>query len=276
MIKLYNIDHFRLEQTFMCGQCFRWYRDGNGVFRGVVGKEAVKMYYVDENTIFVESTNPDLVYWSHYLNFSSDYNKIEESLSGDELLKKAIEKGRGIRIVKQEPWETIVSFIISANNNIPRIKKIIEKLCERFGNKIEFDREVFYGFPDPETLAVLSPEDLAEIKCGFRDKYIIDAAKKVASGEINLEKIHLMTDEDAKKELMKIKGVGPKVADCILLFAYQRHKIFPLDVWTKRILKEQYNVEEKEAEGFIKEKFGNYAGFAQQYLYNYFAVEKEI
>jgi len=274
MIKLYNIDHFRLEQTFDCGQCFRWTKDGNGVFWGVVGTEAVKMYYVDENTIFVESTNPDLVYWSHYLNFSSDYNKIEEALSGDELLKKAIDKGRGIRIVKQEPWETIVSFIISANNNIPRIKKIIEKLCECFGNKIEFDGRIFYGFPSPETLAVLEPADLAEIKCGFRDKYIIDAAKKVASGEIDLERIHLMTDEDAKKELMKINGVGPKVADCILLFAYQRHKIFPLDVWTKRILKEQYGVEENE-EDFIKEKFGNYAGFAQQYLYNYFAVEKE-
>ena len=275
MIKLYNIDHFRLEQTFMCGQCFRWHKDGNGVFRGVVGTEAVKMYYVDENTIFVESTNPDLVYWSHYLNFSSDYNKIEEALAKDELLKKAIEKGKGIRIVKQEPWETIVSFIISANNNIPRIRKIIEKLCETFGNKIEFDGGIYYGFPAPEVLAVLEPSDLAEIKCGFRDKYIIDAAKKVASGEINLEKIHLMTDEEAKKELMKINGVGPKVADCILLFAYQRFKTFPLDVWTKRILKEQYGVEEKEADSFIKEKFGNYAGFAQQYLYNYFAVEKE-
>lgn len=274
MIRLYNIDHFSLEETFFCGQCFRWEKDENGIFYGVVGNAAVKMYYHDPKTIYVESSNPDLVYWSRYLNFSSDYNTIENQLSADEKLKPCIEAGRGIRILRQELWETIVSFIISANNNIPRIKKIISKLCELYGEKIEFDGKLFYGFPTAETLATLELEDLKEIRAGFRDKYILDAARCVASGEVNLAEIEKMNDANAKKELMKIKGVGSKVADCVLLFALGRHKTFPQDVWIKRILNEVYGVEEKDINSFVAEKFGNYGGFAQQYLYYYYAVVK--
>lgn len=274
MIKLYNIDHFRLEDTFLCGQCFRWKKDEDGVFRGVVQNHAVKMYYVDEKTIYVESSNPDLVYWSHYLSFSTDYNTVEDSFKDDENLKKCIEAGRGIRLLHQDLWETLVSFIISANNNIPRIQGIIEKLCQLFGEEIQFDGNTYYGFPTAERLADLTLSDLAPIKAGFRDKYILDAAKKVASGEIDLNKIKTMTDADAKKELMKIKGVGSKVADCILLFALQRYKTFPKDVWIKRIMEEDYGVPEKEIDSFIAEKFGNYAGIAQQYLYYYHAIKK--
>ena len=272
MIRLYNIDHFNLEETFLCGQCFRWEKDENGVFYGCVANHAVKAYYHDPKTIYIESSNPDLVYWSHYLNFNCDYNKVEQQLSKDENMVPCIEKGRGIRILRQDLWETIVSFIISANNNIPRIKKIIGKLCELYGEKIEFDGKVFYGFPMPETLAVLSVEDLSEIRAGFRDKYIIDAAKKVVSGEVSLEQIPRLNNVKAKAELMKINGVGSKVADCVLLFALGRHNVFPLDVWTKRILNQVYGVEEKALPEFIHEKFGNNAGVAQQYLYYYYAV----
>lgn len=274
MMKLYNIDHFSLEETFLCGQCFRWEKDENGVYFGTVKNDAVKMYYVDEKTIYIESTNPDLVYWSKYLNFSCDYNEAEEFLKKDEKLLLPIEKGKGIRILRQDLWETLISFIISANNNIPRIKKIIESLCRLYGDKIEFDNKIFYGFPTPEKLATLELSDLAEIKAGFRDKYILDAAKKVASGEINLSEIEKMGTPDAKKELMKIKGVGTKVADCILLFSLGRHNIFPLDVWTKRIISDLYNVEEKNIPAFVEEKFGIYSGIAQQYLYYYYAIEK--
>lgn len=274
MIKLFNIDHFRLEDTFLCGQCFRWRKDEDGVFRGVVENHAVKMYYVDENTIYVESSNPDLVYWSRYLSFSTDYNIVESSFEDDEKLKKCIEAGRGVRLLHQDLWETLVSFIISANNNIPRIQKIIEKMCELFGEEIDFDGGKYYGFPTPERLSRLSLEDLAPIKAGFRDKYILDAATKVASGEIDLEKLKTMNDADAKAELMKIKGVGGKVADCILLFALSRYKTFPKDVWIKRIMEEEYGVAEKEIDSFVAEKFGNYAGIAQQYLYYYHAIKK--
>ncbi len=276
MIKLFNIDHLRLEDTFLCGQCFRWHKDENGVFRGVVANHAVKMYYFDENTIYVESSNPDLIYWSRYLSFSTDYNVIENSFKGDKALSRCMEAGKGIRILHQDLWETIVSFIISANNNIPRISKIIEEMCRLFGEKIEFDGEIYYGFPTAERLSSLSLSDLAPIKAGFRDKYISDAANKVASGEIDLEKIKLMSDADAKAELMKIKGVGSKVADCILLFALSRYKTFPKDVWIKRIMEEEYGIAEKEIDSFAEEKFGNYRGIAQQYLYYYHAIKKSL
>lgn len=273
MIRLYNIDHFDLDQTFLCGQCFRWEKDENGVFYGVVANHAVKAYYHDPKTIYIESSNPDLVFWSNYLNFSCDYNKVEKNLSSDEILLPCINAGRGIRILRQDLWETLISFIISANNNIPRIKKIINKLCELYGEKIEFDGKVFYGFPTPEMLANLELSDLAEIKAGFRDKYILDAAKKVASGEVALSEVPRLNNKAAKAELMKIKGVGTKVADCVLLFSLGRHNVFPLDVWTKRIINEVYGVEEKNLPEFIHKKFGNNAGVAQQYLYYYYAIE---
>lgn len=274
MIRLYNIDHFSLDETFLCGQCFRWEKASDGTFYGVVANHAVKMYYFDPKTIYVESSNPDLVYWSHYLNFSNDYNFIEQKLWQDEKLRPCIEKGRGIRILRQDLWETIVSFIISANNNIPRIKKIVSALCEKYGEKIDFDGKVFYGFPSAETLSVLSAEDLADIRAGFRDKYIIDAAQKVVSGEVNLEELPKMSDANAKKTLMKINGIGNKVADCILLFALGRYKTFPQDVWIKRILFEQYGVDEKDIPDFVEKNFGNFGGVAQQYLYYYYAIEK--
>lgn len=272
MIKLHNIDHFSLEQTFLCGQCFRWEKDSDGIFWGVVGNSAVKIYQTDPKTIFLESSNPDLVYWSRYLNFSNDYNKIEEQLWKDEKLRPCIEAGRGIRILRQELWETIVSFIISANNNIPRIKKIINALCEQFGEKIEFDGKIFFGFPSAEVLAAPEISDLKEIRAGFRDKYILDAAKRVASGKTDLDAIAKMNDRDAKVELMKIKGVGSKVADCVLLFSLGRYKTFPQDVWIKRILNEVYSIDEGSISDFALEHFGNFCGVAQQYLYYYHAV----
>ncbi|MBO4941028.1 MAG: DNA-3-methyladenine glycosylase 2 family protein [Clostridia bacterium] len=274
MIKLYNIDHLSLDETFLCGQCFRWEKDENGVFWGVVKNHAAKMYYHDENTIYLESSNPDLIFWSRYLSFSSDYNVIEEALWTNELLRPSIEKGRGIRILKQDLWETIITFIISANNNIPRIKKIVSALCENFGERIEFEGKTFFGFPTPETLAKLSVDDLKIIRAGFRDKYLLDAAQKVVSGEISLDAIQTMNDKDAKKELMKINGVGNKVADCVLLFALGRYKTFPQDVWIKRILADLYGVEEKDIPVFAKKTFGNFGGVAQQYLYYYYAVKK--
>lgn len=275
MIKLNNIDHFALDETFLCGQCFRWEKEADGTFYGVAGSNAAKIYYHDENNIYLESSNGDLVYWSKYLNFSCDYNEAEKFLSSDEKLKAPIEAGRGIRILRQELWETIVSFIISANNNIPRIKKIINNMCRLWGEKIEFDGRTFYGFPAPERLAKLSLEELAPIRAGFRDKYILDAAKKVASGEINLPEIEKMGDRAAGDELMKIKGVGRKVADCILLFSLGRHSVFPLDVWTKRIVSDLYGVDEKNIPGFVSERFKNYSGIAQQYLYYYYAIQKK-
>ncbi len=274
MIKLYNIDHFSPEETFLCGQAFRWEKDDSGVFWGTVASCAAKVYYYDQNTVYIESSNPDLVFWSNYLNFSCDYNKAEDALSKDKHLTPCIESGRGIRILRQDLWETIVSFIISANNNIPHIKKIINKMCELFGEEIQFDGKTFYGFPTPESLAELELSDLSPIRAGFRDKYILDAAKKVVSGEVNLSQLPKLNNKAAKAELMKIKGVGTKVADCVLLFSLGRHDIFPLDVWTKRIIQEVYGIDEKSVPEFVTEHFGKNAGIAQQYLYYHYAIVK--
>ncbi len=274
MIKLYNIDHFSLDETFLCGQTFRWEKDETGTFYGIVANYAAKAYYYDKNTIYIESSNPDLCFWSNYLNFSCDYNQAEGLLAKDKSLVPCIEAGRGIRILRQDLWETIVSFIISANNNIPRIKKIIDKMCQLFGEEIQFDGKIFYGFPSPEALAALELSDLAPIRAGFRDKYILDAAKKVVSGEVNLNQIPKLNNLSAKAELMKINGVGTKVADCVLLFSLGRHDVFPLDVWTKRIIEEVYGIDEKSVPSFVTEHFGKNAGIAQQYLYYYYAIAK--
>ena len=166
----------------------------------------------------------------------------------------------------QRVFETVISFIISANNNIPRIKKIIESLCENFGEKIKGG---YYKFPAPEVLSKLTVEDLSIIKSGFRAKYIIDASKKISSGEIDLDKIYSMNSTDGREYLKQIKGIGDKVADCILLFAYQKFDVFPKDVWIKKILHNLYNVEAKDFDLFIKNKFGDFGGFAQQYLFYY-------
>ncbi len=273
MIKLYNIDHFDLEQTFLCGQAFRWEKTESGVFYGIASNNVAKVYHHNENTIYIESNNPDLVYWSNYLNFSCDYNMVEKTLSNDRILLPCIDAGRGIRILRQDLWETIISFIISANNNIPRIKKIINKMCELFGEKIEFDGKTFYGFPTAEVLSQLQLCDLAPIRAGFRDKYILDAAQKVVSGEVNLNEAIKLNNQSAKTELMKIKGIGTKVADCVLLFSLGRHDVFPLDVWTKRIINQVYGIDEKSVPQFVHEHFGKNAGIAQQYLYYYYAIE---
>jgi N-glycosylase/DNA lyase len=179
-------------------------------------------------------------------------------------MKSAISVSNGIRILKQPAWECLISFIISQNNNIPRIKKIIESLCKLYGNEINFDNKTYYSFPSPEQLY---KADLALIKAGFRAKYIQDATNKVVEGEIDLSTIYSKDKSEAQEYLKKIKGVGEKVADCVLLFAYQRFDVFPKDVWIKKIITKLYNISDSEIELFATNKFKNLAGIAQQYLF---------
>lgn len=275
MLTLKTTDSFDPAQTFLCGQCFRWEPLDEKTFFGTVGSLAAKVSCPDPYTVCIDASGGDEEFWRSYLGLSFDYADVKKELSADSHLKPCIERGHGIRILRQDPWETTISFIISANNNIPRIKKIISKLCELYGDKTEFDGKTVFGFPSPERLAKLELDELAEIRAGFRDKYIHDAAKRIASGEIDLKKIAAADDAVAKTELMKIKGVGSKVADCILLFSLGRYSVFPLDVWTKRILAEVYGAEEKTLSEFIPARFGKYAGIAQQYLYYFYAVEKQ-
>ncbi len=265
-VKITGVSDLDLAQTLDCGQSFRWV-ENSGKFSGVAFRRKVIVYSDGENLYIDNTTEEDFEnIWKNYLDLELDYGKIRGQISEiHPILKEACAYAPGIRILRQEPWEALCSFIISQNNNIKRIKGIIERLCENFGEKIDD----FYAFPTAETLASLSPEDLSPIRAGFRHKYIIDGARKVASGEVDLEKCRNIGYDEARAELMKIKGVGGKVADCALLFGLHRIEAFPVDVWMRRAL-------EKLFPNMTENDFGDYAGIAQQYIFHYSRMHPEI
>ncbi len=253
-IILYQPD-FALDDTLDCGQAFRWERtdsDYKCTYKGYFLDMPLTVSSDGECFIFHNvSEEQFLTVWSDYFDFQTDYGKIKKSLSADPVLRKACEFGGGIRLLKQDSWESLCSFIISQNNNIPRIKGIISRLCEHYG-----------GFPSAKTLAAQTPEDLGFLRAGFRAKYIADAAHKVAGGELDLDAIAGMPLEQARAGLKTINGVGPKVADCVLLFGMHRTDAFPIDVWIKRVMAEYY------PDGLPEETAG-IEGIAQQYLFHY-------
>ena len=258
-IYIKNVENFDLAQTLDCGQAFRWQVDGNGIWHGIAGGKCIRIYNQNKDIIIENSNLQDFEsFWADYFDLSRDYGAIIKKFGQNTTLKTAAEAASGIRILRQEPWETLCSFIISQNNNIPRIKGIISRLCENFGQKVED----LYTFPDAATLALLTPDDLAPIRSGFRAKYIIDAAQKVANGEIDLEALKDLSYDEAQEVLLKIKGVGPKVADCALLYGCGHIEAFPKDVWIKRALNEYFG-------GEIPACAEGAAGIAQQYIFYY-------
>lgn len=265
-VKIEGVKDLDLAQTLDCGQSFRWV-ENDGKFSGVAFRKKVEIYF-EEDYLFIDNTTVEDYenIWKSYLDLELDYGKIREDIKKlHPVLEEACAYAPGIRILRQEPWEALCTFIISQNNNIKRIKGIVERLCESFGDKIDD----YYTFPSAEKLAELAPEDLAPIRAGFRNKYIIDAAVKVNSGEVVLEKCRTLEYDDARAELMKIKGVGVKVADCTLLFGLHRVEAFPVDVWMKRAL-------EKLFPDMTENDFGEYAGIAQQYIFHYSRMHPEI
>lgn len=252
-------EHFSLAETLDCGQAFRWEKLGDGSWRGAAFDKELILRETEDTIFFKTASYDDFAMWVNYFDLERDYGEIQKNFSSDGHLKKAMDFCGGIRILRQDTWEALCSFIISQNNNIPRIKGIISRLCESFGKKIG---DSLYSFPSAEILAKLTAEDLAGLRAGFRAKYIIDAAQKVKSGEVNLEKLSAVPIEEARQELMKIKGVGPKVAECTLLYGAGRLDAFPVDVWVKRLLGEFY------PDGFPFEG-SEFAGIAQQYLFHY-------
>ena len=278
-IILKDLHDFNPVHTFMCGQCFRW-DESDGGFIGIAHGRAVLVKQTENGDVEIyNTTKKDFdVIWCDYFDFNTDYGAIKNTLSSDDSLKKAIKFGGGIRILNQEPFECLISFIISTQNSIPRIKKIIAKMSELFGEKIEFNGKTYYAFPTCEALAQLNESDLAPLKVGYRAEYILDASKKVKNGEVDLNSLFDTDIQGARKELLKIKGVGPKVADCVLLFSLKKHGAFPIDVWIGRIMRSLYlgeNATMKEILKFSSEKFSDYAGFAQQYLF-YYARENKL
>ncbi len=259
-IELFADDGFDLKNTFDCGQCFRWDEQPDGSYTGVVRGKRLRVYSVDNGIVLENCSEEDFDgIWLDYFDLNTDYNAIKKEIS--ELcpaLKDAAESISGIRILRQEPWEALCSFIISQNNNIPRIKGIVSRLCEGFGEK----KDGCYSFPSAETLSRLSVEELAPLRAGFRARYILDAAKKVADGEVALDAMYELPLEECRKELMKIVGVGAKVAECTLLYGLHRLEAFPVDVWMKKALADSFS-------GVTAEGLGRYAGIAQQYIFHY-------
>lgn len=277
-IILKKIEDFEPKDIFECGQCFRWNQQEDGSYIGVVGKNVLKVEKQKEE-IIIESFGKDNIdkLVEQYFDLKRDYTKIKEKLAQvDENMKISIQYGKGIRLLNQDLWETIVSYIISANNNIPRIKGIIERLAKTYGNKITWRGKEYYTFPTPEQLKEVSVQEYRTLGLGFRDKRVYETTQMVVSDQVNLEKMRKNANTLAvKEELLKLSGVGNKVADCILLFSdLKRLEVFPIDVWVRRVMNDLYigepeeeKVSKKQMEELANKKFGNLAGIAQQYLY---------
>lgn len=251
---------FDLKNTFECGQCFRWDENSDGSYHGIVRGRELCISREGEKVILHGCSEEDyLSVWERYFDLNTVYDDIRSEITMlCPSLKCAVDSIDGIRILYQEPWEALCSFIISQNNNIPRIKGIVSRLCEGFGERCGSG----YSFPSAETIAVLTEDDLAPLRSGFRAKYILDAARKVAEGSVDLDKMHTAPLDECRSELMKIKGVGVKVAECTLLYGLHRLEAFPVDVWMKKALAGTFN-------GLSIESLGKYAGVAQQYIFHY-------
>lgn len=249
-----------------CGQSFRWKTLGENEVRGIAFGKAISFRQNEESVTFLDVSEEDFnEIWIPYFDLGRDYAAICERLKTDPYLEKAVTEFPGIRILKQEPWEAVCSFIISQNNNIPRIKGIIDRLCAALGEPLGNGE---FSFPSAEKIAASGIEALAPLRAGFRAKYIIDAAEKVASGEVDFTKIALSPLDEGRDELIKIKGVGEKVAQCSLLYGFGKVDAFPVDVWVKRIMAELY------PDG-LPECTNGVRGIAQQYLFHWYRMNSK-
>ena len=280
MEQFYEIDKnesFNLIHIFECGQCFRWNKEKDGSYTGVFKNNVLNVKEENGKIKFqgiCEGNIENIV--KEYFDLNTDYMKIKETLSKvDEYLEESIKFGKGIRILNQDLWEVLISFIISANNNIPRIKGIVERIATQYGREIIYNGKSYYTFPKPDELAKATVEDLRKLGLGFRDKRVYETTQKIKNGEINLNELVEIKDTNKIREILEtLPGVGPKVADCILLFGLKRFEVFPIDVWVRRIMNDLYiknedetKVNKKEIENLAKTKYAELAGIAQQYLF---------
>lgn len=324
-----GVTDFDPVHTFECGQCFRWHREEDGSYTGVVMGRVVNVEFrrsIADNTdtahynecgspdgaaccdaassdtgycgnaccdagssdtgccgnaccdaagsLIIRNTNlkdfQDI--WFDYFDLGRDYRKVKKAVATDDIMKKAVKFGGGIRILRQDPWETLISFIISANNRIPRIMKIIDDMSRFYGNEIEYNGKLYYSFPDVQSLAACSLEQLQVCRAGYRCGYIHKTAAMIALGDFDIKKLNELETGKAREYLLKLQGVGNKVADCMLLYSGTKFDVFPTDVWVKRVMEELYFKREasfKEIQQFAADKFGYLAGMAQQYLFYY-------
>lgn len=278
-----NVESFEPTHIFECGQCFRWNKEEDGSYTGVVGHNVLNVKK-NENEVTITGLCSEKIeeLCKKYFDLETDYETIKEKLSKiDDNLKISIEYGNGIRILKQDAWEALISFIISANNNIPRIKGIIERISKKYGKTIKWQGKEYYTFPTPEELSKASVVDLRKLGLGFRDTRVFETTRLVNTKQIDIYELEKIKDSKRlKEELLKYPGVGPKVADCIMLFSMKKFEVFPIDVWVRRVMTELYFENEtkivpnnKQILKYAEETFGNLSGLAQQYLF-YWRREK--
>jgi N-glycosylase/DNA lyase len=274
-----GVKDFSPTHTFECGQCFRWIKEGDGSYTGVVKGKAANIRFHDGVLVLSNTSLQDFKdLWYDYFDLGRDYSEVKSRISKDGIMRKAVEFGHGIRLLKQEPWEMLISYIISSNNNIPRIKNTIKTLCRLYGAEIRFAGGSHYTFPTVESLASSSIEGLNICGGGYRCKYIAKTSRMVRDHEVCLEKLAGLSTGEARSELMRLPGVGAKVADCVLLYSGTKHDVFPTDVWVKRVMERLYfhrTARFEEIQSFAREYFDGLAGFAQQYLF-YYARENKM
>ena len=270
---------FEPSHIFECGQCFNFHKEEDGSYTAVFLGKIINVLKLDEGVSLIRNISledfNEIFY--DYFDLGLDYDAIKKEVAIDPVMEKATAYGYGIRILNQEVFETTISFIISANNQIPRIKKAVRIISERYGDYIgEYKGRKYYSFPRPEVLMKVKPEDLREYaRVGFRDKRIVEASRMIYEGQ--LDGASKLDTEELRKKLIELPGVGPKVADCILLFAYHRRETFPVDVWIKRVMETLFikkEVPKKQVDDYARKYFGKNAGYAQQYLFYYGREEK--
>lgn len=276
LIKKYRTS-FEPKHIFECGQCFRWKIQPDGSYTGVIKENVINVRKEGETVLF-KSMGKDKIeeLVTQYFDLETDYEEIKKRLNTiDVYIKKSVVYGEGIRILRQDLWETIISFIISANNNIPRIKGIIEKISKAYGKEIKWKEEIYYTFPTVEELSKATVENLRELGLGFRDIRVFKTTQLFKDKKITFSQLEKEDSvENVREMLMQLPGVGPKVADCILLFGLRRFEVFPIDVWVRRVMNELYiknedetKVNKKEIEELAVKKYADLAGLAQQYLF---------
>jgi N-glycosylase/DNA lyase len=268
-VEISGVDEFDPSKIFECGQCFRWNPDGDGYVG--VAMDRVARVRRDRGSIFISGTRDDFEnVWRGYFDLDRDYGAIGRTLCVDGYMREAVGYGAGIRILKQDPWEALCSFIFSQCNNIPRIKQIVEKFCELFGDPIAFEGRTYHTFPSASKTAALTETDLDLIRCGFRASSVLEAARAVASGEIDLEKLSAGAPENALDALKKLNRVGDKVASCVMLFGLHMLDAFPVDTWIRKVLDAHY------PEGLDPKIFSPHAGIAQQFMFYHGRSKKVV
>ncbi|MGL5381400.1 DNA-3-methyladenine glycosylase family protein [Clostridium sp.] len=292
--------NFNIKQILECGQCFRWDKISDTNYIIIAYGRVIEVIQNGDDVTILNTNKDDFnKIWINYFDLEREYSTIKDELAKDEILKNSVEFGYGIRILNQDPFEMLISFIISARNSIPSIKKTVKKICEKWGNKIQYKGVEYHTFPMPDQIKGATLEEIQSTGASFRSKYIVDTIGKVNEAietkedyeknpsnyeerpeilDYDLEYIKNLNDDDCHIALQKFMGVGAKVADCIMLFSMAKHSSFPVDVWVKRAMIHFYvapDVSLNKMRVFARDKFGNLSGLAQQYLF-YYARENDI